>query len=360
MLIFTNRELNVDAGNASAFSNVFTPFSDTLNSAEVLPAAHGWKVSQHGTELGNEAVMAKIEAVMDGPKPVLVYLHGNNTTPAKCFLRARQLEAQYDVAVIAYSWTSEGLLPNGEDQAGMDAERPNTDDDEDALTRVQTREDLKEGWIARKARRYGRAKQNAQESKDSLARFLRLLAAARLRKQNRKVSFAAHSLGCHFLQHTINEQDAEASLSAMHNVILLAPCTEAAKHTAWLSQIHPLLKVYITYTRADAVLFAASVVDSNLKLGTAWGEERLAGPKYRYIDFENAKKMPMHAHRYFVAEDDKKLSKESKELFSRIFSSKADFQPPGESARVVYPVGCLADGSVCYMGNAVPGSGNYL
>lgn len=360
MLIFTNRELKVEAGNASALTKVFQPFHETLNSVDVLAAANGWRVSQHGVGLSDEAVLAKIEAVMDGDKPVLVYLHGNNTTPAKCFLRARQLEAQYDVSVIAYSWTSEGFLPNGEDQGGMDPTRMDTDDDEDALTNVKTRDDLRQGWIARKARRYGQAKKNAQESKDSLARFLRLVAAARLRKQSRKVSFVAHSLGCHFLQHTINEQDAEASLSAMHNVILSAACTAAAKHTAWLSQIHPLLKVYITYTRADAVLFGASVVDSELKLGTAWGDEYLTGPKYRYIDFENAKKMSLHAHRYFVAEDDKKLSKEAKELFRRIFTSLPDFQPPGESARVVYPVGCRVDGSICYMGNAAPGSGNYL
>jgi esterase/lipase superfamily enzyme len=357
MLIFTNRQLVTTATNAQAFSDVFTPFLDTLNCADVQPSGTGWKVSQPTVKLSNEAALKKIDAVLGGDKPVLVYLHGNNTTPEKCFLRASQIEKQYDVAVIAYSWTSEGLLPNGQDQAGMDTSRPATDEDEDALAKVKTRDDLKEGWIARKARRYNQAKVNAQYSKDSLARLLRLVAAARLARLQQKVSFAAHSLGCHFLHYTINEQDAEASLSAMHNVILLAGCTGAAKHTAWVGQIHPLLKVYITYARPDAVLAAATVVDGDLKLGTAWGDERLSAPKYRYIDFENGKKMPVNAHRYFVAKPDKTLSKQATELFTRIFRSELDFDPATESPKVVYPVNCLADGSICYMGNAVAGTG---
>ena len=359
MLIFTNRQL-VTATDETAFSDVFKPFLDTLNCAEVerTPNGSGWKVSQPASGLSDEAALKKIEVVLGGDKPVLVYLHGNNTVPAKCFLRCHQLEAQYGVAVIGYSWASEGMLPDGTDQSGMDTSKPETDADEEALVAIQSREDLKQGWLARKARRFHQAKVNAQYSKDSLARLLRLVAAARLGKLQQKVSFAAHSLGCHFLQHTVNEQDAEASLSAMHNVILMAGCTEAAKHTAWVGQIHPLLKVYITYTKADAVLFSASVVDSHLKLGTAWGDEHLTGPKYRYIDFENAKKMNLHAHRYFVADGNKTLSTESRLLFKRIFTSLPDFDPATESPKMVYPVGCLADGSVCYMGNAVSGTGS--
>ncbi len=359
MLIFTNRTL-VAATNESAFGDAFEPFVDTLHCAEVEPAANatGWKVSQPASDLSDEAALKKIAAVLGGEKPVLLYLHGNNTIPAKCFLRSHQLEKQYGVAVIAYSWASEGLLPDGTDQSGVDKTRPATDDDEDALARVESREKLKEGWIARKARRYLQAKTNAQYSKDSLARLLRLVAAARLGRLQQKVSFAAHSLGCHFLHYTVNEQDAEASLSAMHNVILMAGCTGAAKHSAWVGQIHPLLKVYITCARPDAVLAAATVVDGDLKLGTAWGDERLAGPKYRYIDFENAKKMKANAHRYFVADDGKELSKESKELFKRIFTSEPDFDPATESPKVVYPVGCRVDGSICYMGNAVSGEDN--
>ena len=167
-----------------------------------------------------------------------------------------------------------------------------------------------------------------------------------------KVSFAAHSLGCHFLHYAINEQDAEASLSAMNNVVLLAGCTGAAKHTGWVGQIHPLSKVYITYTKADSVLAAATLIDGDVKLGTAPGSERLVGPKYRYIDFEGGAKMKFGAHRYFVADPGESLSKHAQTLFKRIFSSEVDFDAGVELPKVVYPLGCSEDRSMCYMGSA--------
>ena len=355
MLIFTNRTLNKASSNAEALTNVFSPFLDTLNSVSVQPTANGsgWKASQHESSHTDAMALERLSEILSGNRPVLVYLHGNNNSPATCFTRCQQIETQYDVTVVGYSWASEGFLPNGEDQAGLDAAKPNTDNDEEALSSVKSKAHLTEGWIARKARRYGQAKLNAQQSKDSVARFLRLVAAARLGTMKQKVSLAAHSLGCHFLHYSVNEQDAEASLSAMHNVVLMAGCTGAAKHAAWVGQIHPLFRVYITYTKADSVLAAASLIDGDVKLGTAPSGDRLIGPKYRYIDFEGAAKMKLGAHRYFVADPGKKLSKQAETLFKRIFSSDLDINTDDKSPKVVYPVGCNSDGSICYMGTGV-------
>lgn len=358
MLIFTNRLLVTNVSDASALTNAYVPFVDTLNSADVAVAAGStWKVTNQQSGLKDVDATGRLITVLNGNQPVLVYLHGNNTSPASCFLRCQQLEEQYGVAVIGYSWTSEGYLPNGQDPSDMDNARPKSDDDEDALSNINSKEKLKEGWIARKARRYGQAKLNAQHSKDSLARFLRLVAAARLGTMKQRVSFAAHSLGCHFLHYAINEQDAEAALSAMYNVVLMAGCTGAAKHTGWVGQINPISRVYITYTKADSVLAAAKIIDGDVKLGTTPGAEQLTGSKYRYIDFEAAAKMKIGAHRYFVADPKKELSKKAKTLFKRIFSSELDFDPSTESPKVVYPVGCSADGSVCFMGSALTSSG---
>ena len=94
----------------------------------------------------------------------------------------------------------------------------------------------------------------------------------------------------------------------MHNVVLIAGCSGAAKHSAWVGQIHPLLRVYITYTKADSVLFAATLVDGDVKVGTDPGRDRLPGPKFRDVDFE-ATKIKLGAHSYFVADPGKRLSR---------------------------------------------------
>ncbi len=354
MLIFTNRLLKAEATDASAFTDAYKTFSDSLNTAQVQPTANGgWLISHAKSKISDSDALKPLFELLKGNKPVLVYLHGNNNTPVDCFTRCQALEHQYDVAVIGFSWASEGYQPDGSDLAGLDMTKMKTDDGEDSLAQVTSKAKLQtEGWITRKARRYGQAKLNAHQSKDALAHFLRLVASARLATMHQKVSLAVHSLGCHFLHYAVFEQDAEASLAAMQNVALIAGCTGASKHAAWVEQIHPMGKVFIAYTKADSVLFAASVVDSDVKLGTDPGSERLPAPKYRYMDFENAKNMKFGAHRYFVADPDGKMSKQAKKLFKRIFSSELDYNPSIEPAKVVYPVGCNADGSICYMGNA--------
>jgi esterase/lipase superfamily enzyme len=356
MLIFTNRIVDTAKTNEDAFTTAYTPFVDTLNAADSEPDGGQWKLTSFATSLSDDAALKRLKSIMIGTKPVLVYLHGNNNTPATCFKRCQQIEEQYGVAVIGFSWTSEGYQPSGKDLAGIDTARPSTDKDEDSLAKVKKNK-LTEGWIARKARRYAQAKVNAQHSRDALARFLRLVAAARLATMTQKVSFAAHSLGCHFLHYAIDEQDAEASLAAMHNVVLMAGCTGASKHAAWVGQINPLLRTYITYTKADSVLAAARVIDGDIKLGAAPGDDRLASPKYRYIDFEGAAEMSIGAHRYFVANDADTLSKQAALLFKNLFSSLPDVADGGKT-KSVYPVGCSNDGSVCFMGAGSTVGGN--
>lgn len=355
MLVFTNRVLAPDSQTEDALTRAYVPFSDTLNSVVVHTASRGgWKVSEPRADLSNAQALTQIGAVMEGNKPVLVFLHGNNNPPATCFTRCQQLEDQYGVAVIGFSWASEGYMPDGKDQGGMDVTKLETDAEEDALKAVASKDHLKEGWIARKARRYAQAKTNAQQSTESLARFLRLVASSRLATMHQKVSFAAHSLGCYFVCHTIHEQDAEVSLSAMHNVALMAGCVSAVGHAEWVGQIRPLLRVYITYANADSVLAASTVIDKSIKLGANPGEARLVDSKYRYIDFEGAAKMQFGAHRYFVADTRRTLSKPAALLFQRIFNSQLDFNPASEPDRTVYPVGCPGDATVCYMGAPKP------
>lgn len=351
MLVFTNRRIDPSKKNHEALTRSYEPFTDVLNSVEVTSSAGGWKAANPKEHLSDASTLAQIGAVLSGTKPVLVFLHGNSTTPAACFKRCQQIEDQYGVSVIAYSWASEGCLPDGTELPGQKAPKgAAAADDDDDLAVVKTKASLKTGWIQRKAQRYGQAKTNAQHSKDSLARLLRLVASSRLGGMKQKVSLAAYSLGCHFLHYSIEEQDAEASLSVMHNVALIAGCTGAAKHSAWVGHIHPRLRVYIAYTKADSVLYAASLVDGDVKLGTDPGDDRLVGPKFRYIDFEGSK-IKLGAHRYFVADPPKKLTKQAERLFTRIFNSEEDFVGGIDAMKEVYPFQCSPDGSVCYMGN---------
>lgn len=349
MLIVTNRVFEPKFANEKLLSKAYVPFSAALNCCEVSAGSAGWKAGDVGTDLTDADLALRFQKLFAGSRPVLLFIHGNNNAPADCFARCAALEEQYGVAVVGFSWTSEGFQPDGSDLAGIDTAKASTDIADDSLADVN-RGNLQEGWIQRKARRYGQAKVNGQHSASALARSLRLLASARLGTMTQPFSVAVHSLGNHFLHYAIEHDGAAESLAVAHNVALLAGCTGAAKHAAWVGRITPVRKTYISYTKADSVLAAARVVDGDVKLGTDPGADRLAAPRYRYIDFEGAAKMKLGAHRYFVADTGKKLSKQARLLFERIFQSRDDLNP-GESEKVVYPLACSTDKATCYMGS---------
>jgi hypothetical protein len=337
----------------------YIPFAPTLNCCAVSSAGSAsikWKTSDARTDLDDSNVLLRLKDCFAGNKAVLVFIHGNNNEPGDCFTRCKELEDQYGVSVIGYSWTSEGFNPDGTDLSGVSSDKTRTDVCDETLADV-SKDNLQEGWISRKARHYAQAKINAQHSGASLARFLRLVASTRLATMTQPYSVAVHSLGCHFLHYAIEHDGAGESLAVSQNLALIAGCTGAAKHVAWVGKINPVRKIYIMYTNADSVVAAARFIDGDIKLGADPGLERLAAPKCRYVDFEGATKMKLGAHRYFVADPGKKLSKKAEELFERVFRSQDDVER-NENVNDIYPLGCSADGTTCYMGvGSSPGNG---
>ncbi len=353
MFVFTNR-VPSGSGPAATFTAQFSPGADTLAAATVQRQGSGHALDDLVPAIGDDEAMQRLVPLFRGTRPVLVYLHGNNNTPGDCFERCSRLAESYDVEVIGFSWPSEGLLSSGVDLPDLPAADPDHPDDEgDAMAGI-TGGNRKEGWAARKIRRYRQAKVNAQDSGDALARFLRLLAAARLYANGQRMTLAAHSLGCHFLQYAIEHEGAAEALAASHNIALLAACCRAEGHAAWVSKLSPKGQTFITYNQGDSVLFGAFIADgSQVKLGTEPGQ-RLVHPRVRYVSFSNAP-LDFGGHRYFVADAGDKLPKAARRLFERVFRSERDIRDDqGELPRKVYPLGCDPDGSTCYMADPTP------
>ena len=352
MLIFTNRETQA-ATNPSAFTRVFQPGSDVLSFAHVTRKGSGFGLSGLQPGLKDDDAMQLLVPIFQGSKPVLVYLHGNNNAPATCFERCTRLAEIYDVEVIGFSWPSEGYLSSGTELPNMaPAVAASADENtEEALSGI-TATNRKDGWAERKIRRYRQAKTNAQDSGDALARFLRLVAAARLYANQQRLTIAVHSLGCHFLQYAIETESSAESLGAAHNIALLAACCRAAGHETWVGKLNPKGQVFITYNKGDSVLFGAYIADGGqTKLGAEPGT-RLVSTRVRYVSFTNAQ-VGFGGHGYFVRDAGKNVPKAPKKLFTRMFRSERDIrEDQGEYARKVYPVGCDSDGSTCYMAAA--------
>lgn len=342
MLIVTNRTV-AGSGTGAAFSRAFAPGQPQLSLAQASARAKGkWSLKQLVSDADDAQVAAALAPVFSAERPVLVYLHGNNNTPESCFERCAVLEAMYGVTVVGFSWPSEGSLPDGADLPGAPNPQPGDEDDlADVRASNRTRGDIFE-----KARRYRQAKNNAQDSVVALARFLRLVAVARLQADAQPFSVAAHSLGGHFLQYTLEIDAAREALGAAFNVALLAPCVRAAGHKDWVGKLRPRGRVFVTYNEGDSVLFGAYIVDGNqLKLGTDPGGDLVRNGVTRYVSFTGSP-VGFGGHGYFVYP---RLPKKTRGAFTRIFGSRPDIEV-NEPPRQVYALGCDADGVTCHVG----------
>jgi len=347
MLVFTNRDLSSGAG-ASALQRSFAPGAHRIGVAAVVRDAAGkWQLSGFDDDVTERDALDLLLPVFGNGKPLLVFIHGNGTTPQACFQRCLQLEAEYNVQVVGFSWPSEGFLCDGDPLPRLEGGDAPVEETDLALVKPATRSS---GDVQQIARRYRQAKVNAQDSVDALALFLRLVATARLISNAQPYTLAAHSLGAHLLQYTLEVPGASESVGTAQNVVLLAPCVRADGHAGWLHQLRPKGRTYVTFNKGDNVLFGACIADGGkqLKLGADPGATILRGPGFRYISFSNAQ-TGLGGHRYFL----EGLTTESRRLFARLFRSEADLQP-GEPERKIYPVGCEPDGSVGYM--ALPDS----
>lgn len=343
MLIFTNREVDDSKRDEAAFGRAFKPFDTRLGLATVeKKGGSKWQLTNIDADVSNQDARDVLGPLFNGRKPVLVYIHGNNNSPAKCFERCDRLRALYSVEVVGFSWASEGFTPEGPSLPGVPV--PDTDDEDD-LKGIKGGNDgnTEKAGIQGKIRRYHQAKTNAQHSAQALARFLRMVAAARL-IANQPFTLAAHSLGVHFLQNSLDVSGASESLATAHNVALLAACARAAGHADWLAKIRPKGQVFVTYNKGDTVLFAANVADgAQIKLGGDLTEFSQI-PGVRYISFTGGQ-VGAWGHRYFLRDN---MPDKALKIFTRMFSSERDIQD-GEIPRKIYPVGCDADGRICYM-----------
>ena len=347
MLVFTNRDVVAGAG-ASAFQRSFTPGGRRIGVAAVTRDAAGkWALSGIDEDVTERDALDRLLPLFSGPRPVLVFVHGNGHTPPHTFGRCLQLEAEYNVEVVGFCWASEGFLCDGTPLPRLEGGDAPVEEMELASLKPATRGSAESQQFAR---RYRQAKTNAEDSVDALALFLRTVATARLISNAQPFTLAAHSLGAHLLQNALEVPGASESMATAQNIVLLAPCVRADGHTGWLHQLRPKGRAYITFNKADNVLFGALVADGGkqAKLGADPGTTLLRGPGFRYVSFSNAQ-TGLGGHRYFLDG----LTTESRRLFSRLFRSDADLQP-GEPDRRIYPVGCEADRSVCYM--ALPDS----
>lgn len=124
MLIFSSRESEGRAA-APALEQRLTASADSLARAARQHAPKtqekDWKVVQIDCDVDDADSVNELLQLFQQARPLLIYLHGYNSTPAACFERCDRLESLYGLEMVRFSWSAKKHLLDDGSRPGFDA-----------------------------------------------------------------------------------------------------------------------------------------------------------------------------------------------------------------------------------------------
>ncbi len=124
MLIFSGRETEGRIATP-AVEQLFTAGADPLARAVRKRAPQtrhdDWKVMQMDCDVDDTESMNELLQLFQEARPLLLYLHGYNSSPAACFERCDRLESLYGMEVVRFSWSAKKHQLDDGLHSGFDA-----------------------------------------------------------------------------------------------------------------------------------------------------------------------------------------------------------------------------------------------
>ena len=128
MLIFSSRESEGRAATP-AVEQPFTAGVDPLARAtrkhapqtQTQTQEKDWKVVQIDCDVDDAESMNELLQLFQEARPLLLYLHGYNSTPAACFERCDRLESLYGLEMVRFSWSAKKHLLDDGLRSGFNA-----------------------------------------------------------------------------------------------------------------------------------------------------------------------------------------------------------------------------------------------
>lgn len=121
MLVFSNREIQRQTGASAEFSAGSARLAlATLEGPPLAPQEH-WKVVQMNCDVDDDGALNELLPLFQAAQPLLLYLHGYNSTPTACFERCDRLQSLYGLEIVRFSWSSKKHLPDDGFRPGFEA-----------------------------------------------------------------------------------------------------------------------------------------------------------------------------------------------------------------------------------------------
>lgn len=246
IIVVTNRPFEVDDLTNDYFPNMATE-DQSLTYLEVFKDNDKWKILPLNIE-------TDFNTYSSGFNDWLVYVHGDSQTPELAFMRGLQLQEEYQVNVIVFSWPSKDPILGG-------------------------------------LQNFKNSKNLIEKGTPAFAQFVQKLDSWRNSQtsdQCGNLTLFLHSLGNYYLQRLV----ADSLLAGMDhkifdNVILNAAAVNQKDHHLWLEKITFQQRIFVNSNSKDMTLKGVSLfTDCGVQLGEK--AESDFSSNATYINFNQA------------------------------------------------------------------------
>lgn len=209
-------------------------------------------IDDPGTVYASRYVMAKLRAELKRRKRnLLFFIHGYNNDMKAVLDRAADLEENYKVSVLVFTWPARGgglrgTLSYRSDKSAAEESTP-------ALERVLERfgayvREIEDEREQRLIRSMDEAVACNSERRDEC------IVNATEKECPFHITMMAHSMGCYLVRKIFEDFTPAPDFSFLDNIVLLAADTNNPGHGAWVNQLSPRQGVYVTVNRNDGAL----------------------------------------------------------------------------------------------------------
>ncbi|THF56841.1 alpha/beta hydrolase [Pseudothauera rhizosphaerae] len=266
---------------------------------------------------------------------LLFFVHGYNNNVQAVLDRAEQLQANYGVEVLPFSWPANGGGAKG--VVSYKSDKRDALASTGALDRCLARlEEILLGIHAEHVRQV-EAEAN-RRFPDDAERWDRFFSAQAHKRCPFTVNMMLHSMGNYVFKHLLKSSVYRGDHLVFDNVVLVAADTNNEAHAGWVDRIQCRGRVYVTLNERDAALQA-----SRMKLGEQQKARLGHYPHYLdsrqavYVDFTEQPWVG-DSHAYF---EDKPLKNPRVKAFfhAALNGTFAETGLPFDIARNMYRIG---------------------
>jgi len=259
-----------------------------------------------GSAMVVQRTLRRLQALPESRRSLLVYVHGYNNNVESVVRRATEIEEEFGVVCLPFSWPANGggdyVLEKAHGLASYRSDKQYAEISQSAFDRFMLRLDYyldayyveeRNGVEARVLKQHKLHPKNDEARVFALARALKEICPI-------TVNIMFHSMGNYLYQHTLQSGSFRSNQTLIFdNVILAAADTNSENHKEWVDKIPFRRNLYITINEDDIALSASrKKFGDRQKARLGHFRHGLNSVNAKYIDFTGASDMD-NAHAYF-------------------------------------------------------------